>query len=585
MSRHRPLVAAAALAMLSGPSAPRPAWGFAATPSSSSSSSSSWSPADDWGRLSSAERTVDTAALFGADLTGEAARQMEAEADAVAAGLAAAAAAAGTSPPPEADAVSPEDALVSDAIETIQNSMVLDPSDPPLYDTASSFDAYQASDDAAERAATEIGMLVRCNESPAELLVSEGRAVPDLTDEERYDWRQMVRWAEAEQRYETTNFFDLAVLQMFHEHAAAIEEGGGDDGDEAVLAMDAAGVASWLTQSLGDEIRGNPVGRHSKEVNAVIARYGSYGTGYLTEEEFQQLYSDAVTGAVDVEEKRNQVAASQKKKALAAQGGGKMTEVTVASVWRDLRNHGIRPPAEVEWERRKAELDAENNSSSSAATEAATSSSPSSSIYDECEILEWGDDDSSPSLQRPSHEAIEMCSDGTTPRRIRDGTAVFIDEESCIGCMQCATVAPSAFVMLDNGRARAFHQSASPEIKAAVSSCPVSCMHYVGYGELKKYETARDRGGGFGGRNAHIPLHVAGIDSDQNRKSSWYHSLRHKCYTSKQCPKAGCYDCPNFGSPGQNPYFQAKHREAERSRAKDLIDSGEADVWRRAVEL
>ena len=150
--------------------------------------------------------------------------------------------------------------------------------------------------------------------------------------------------------------------------------------------------------------------------------------------------------------------------------------------------------------------------------------------------------------------------------------------------MQCATVAPSAFVMLENGRARAFHQSSSPEIKAAVSSCPVNCMHYVGHEELKKFETARDRGN-FGGRAAHIPLHVAGIDSDQNRKSSWYHSLRHKCYTSKQCPQAGCYDCPNYSSPGQNPYFQAKNRRAEHSRAMDLIESGEADAWRKSVEL
>ena len=150
--------------------------------------------------------------------------------------------------------------------------------------------------------------------------------------------------------------------------------------------------------------------------------------------------------------------------------------------------------------------------------------------------------------------------------------------------MQCATVAPSAFVMLENGRARAFHQSSSPEIKAAVASCPVNCMHYVGTEELIKFETARD-GANFGGRAAHIPLHVAGMDSDQNRKSSWYHSLRHKCYTSKQCPQAGCYDCPNYSSPGKNPYFQAKNRKAEHSRAMDLMESGEADSWRKSVEL
>lgn len=522
---------------------------------------------------------IDTTALLGADLTGEAARKMEEEADAAAADLAAANA---DGSPDEASAatgtVSPEDYLIAEAIETIQNS--IDPSDPPLYDSPSSFVDYQKSDDAAERATAEIGMLIRCNERPTEMLVSEGRALPELTDEERYDWQQMVRFVTEEDggglgRYETTDFFDLAVMQIFHEHATVIN----DNSDEKEMTvLDADGVASWLTKSLGDESYG-AIGRHAKEVGTIIARYGSYGTGFLTEEQFHQLYMDAIVSAVDVEQRK----VAKKKVA----GSGKMTEVTVASVWRDLRNHDILPPAEVEWQRKKAELDAEYSNASENSGD--TSSSASSSIYDECEILEWGFEGNagspaSASLQRASHESIEMCSDGKTPKRIRDGMAVFIDEESCIGCIQCATVAPSAFAMLENGRARAFHQSSSPEIKAAVSSCPVSCMHYVSYQELAKFEKARERGD-FGGRGAHIPLHVAGIDSDQNRKSSWYHSLRHKCYTSKQCPQAGCYDCPNYSSPGQNPYFQAKNRKAEHSRARDLMESGEADVWRKSVEL
>ena len=104
---------------------------------------------------------IDTAALLGADLTGKAARRMEEEADAAAADVAAANA-DGISPD-EASAASPEDSLIAEAIETIQNS--IDPSDPPLYDSPSSFADYQKSDDAAERAAAEIGMLIRCNDN------------------------------------------------------------------------------------------------------------------------------------------------------------------------------------------------------------------------------------------------------------------------------------------------------------------------------------------------------------------------------------------------------------------------------------
>lgn len=557
---------AAPVAALILVSCARPTMGFAAR----SSMAASWSPADDWARLSSEGQMIDTTALLGADQTGEAARKMEEAAADLAAANADASADA-----PETTASS-EDYLIAEAIETIQNS--IDSSDPPLYDTPSSFADYQKSEDAAERAAAEIGMMIRCNERPTELLVSEGRALPELTDGERYDWHQMVRLVTEEDSggglrgYKTTSFLDLAVMQMFHEHATAVNV----DDEKEMTVLDADGVAGWLTKSLGDESYGT-IGPHAKEVSTIISRYGSYGTGFLTEEQFHRLYFDAIISAVDIEQKE----VAKKKVA----GGGKMTEVTVASVWRDLRNHDILPPAEVEWRRKKAELDAEY---SNASEKHGAASPSSSSIYDECEILDWGreSDDSSTSAnsQRASHGAIEMCSDGKTPKRIRDGMSVFIDEESCIGCMQCATVAPSAFVMLENGRARAYHQSSAPEIKAAVSSCPVSCMHYVGYKELKKYETARDRGN-FGGRAAHIPLHVAGIDSDQNRKSSWYHSLRHKCYTSKQCPQAGCYDCPNYSSPGQNPYFQANNRKAEHSRARDLIESGEADVWRKSVEL
>ena len=47
---------------------------------------------------------------------------------------------------------------------------------------------------------------------------------------------------------------------------------------------------------------------------------------------------------------------------------------------------------------------------------------------------------------------------------------VFIDEESCIGCSQCATIAPASFKMLeDTGRARTFYQRNTDEIEHAVS--------------------------------------------------------------------------------------------------------------------
>mmetsp|Transcript_10007 Transcript_10007/g.22364 ORF Transcript_10007/g.22364 Transcript_10007/m.22364 type:complete len:618 (-) Transcript_10007:117-1970(-) len=559
------------------------------------SSNAGWSASDDWSRLSSESELIDTSAIFNADISGEAARALEKEAEEAADALASANAGTTATASATATAEDPDDALIADAVETIQNS--IDPSDPPLYDSPSSFAKYSSTDDAAEQAAREIGLLIRCNERPEDLLVSEGRALPVLTDEERYDVKQMVRVVEDEdgdeERYVATDFFALAVLQIFNEHATVSN----DDGDNDETVLDASGVASWLTKSLGDETH-IAVGMHSKEVGTIMSRYGTYGSAVITEDQFQKIYLDAVVNAMRAQERRGPL----------TKQNGKMTQPTAESIWRDLRNHGILPPAEEQRKKLQAELDAENGTGEASDSDSLSSSAQSTTadtIFDECEILEWGEADysnprsyfdindgvSSSSGAKSSHELVELSSDRKTPKRIRDGGFVFIDEESCIGCMQCATVAPSTFVMLENGRARTYQQGSSPEIKAAVSSCPVSCMHYVGFKELKKYETARDHGDGrndhrhFGGRNTHIPLNVAGIDSDANRRSSWYHYLRHKCYTSKQCPQKGCYDCPNYSSPGQNPYFQERHRRSERARAKDLMESGEADLWRKKAEL
>ena len=145
--------------------------------------------------------------------------------------------------------------------------------------------------------------------------------------------------------------------------------------------------------------------------------------------------------------------------------------------------------------------------------------------------------------------------------------------------------------MRKDGRARTYRQSNSPEVSVAVSVCPVSCMHRVGFSELIEMEKARDEGDGrndhrhMGRKSGHSPLHVARRGSDLNHKSSWYHYLKHKCYTSKACPQRGCFDCPNYQSGGDNPYFKRKHRQSQHVRAQDIMDSGEADFWRNTAEL
>lgn len=64
----------------------------------------------------------------------------------------------------------------------------------------------------------------------------------------------------------------------------------------------------------------------------------------------------------------------------------------------------------------------------------------------------------------------------------------------------------------------------------------MNCMHFMSYDELKEMELARDDGDGrsdhrhFGRGRGHTALHVSGIDSDANHKSSWYHYLKAKCH-------------------------------------------------------
>lgn len=91
--------------------------------------------------------------------------------------------------------------------------------------------------------------------------------------------------------------------------------------------------------------------------------------------------------------------------------------------------------------------------------------------------------------------------------------------------------------MVSDGRARTFSQSNSPAVKPAVAVCPVSCMKFVSFRELKELEKARDEGDGrtdhrhFGNTIAHTPVHIARRGTDANHQSSWYHYLKNKCFS------------------------------------------------------
>jgi ferredoxin len=72
--------------------------------------------------------------------------------------------------------------------------------------------------------------------------------------------------------------------------------------------------------------------------------------------------------------------------------------------------------------------------------------------------------------------------------------AVYVDEVTCIGCKHCAHVARNTFyIEPDYGRSRVINQTGDSEdlIQEAIDTCPVDCIHWVNYAELKQLEDER----------------------------------------------------------------------------------------------
>lgn len=52
-----------------------------------------------------------------------------------------------------------------------------------------------------------------------------------------------------------------------------------------------------------------------------------------------------------------------------------------------------------------------------------------------------------------------------------------------------------------------------------------------------------------------------------------------------QCPQRGCFDCPSYRAPGENPFFKKKAKAGQHTRAKHFIDNGDVDLWRKTADL
>eukprot|EP00814_Leptocylindrus_danicus_P010446 CAMPEP_0116031250 /NCGR_PEP_ID=MMETSP0321-20121206/17392_1 /TAXON_ID=163516 /ORGANISM="Leptocylindrus danicus var. danicus, Strain B650" /LENGTH=437 /DNA_ID=CAMNT_0003506319 /DNA_START=248 /DNA_END=1562 /DNA_ORIENTATION=+ len=168
-----------------------------------------------------------------------------------------------------------------------------------------------------------------------------------------------------------------------------------------------------------------------------------------------------------------------------------------------------------------------------------------------------------------SHTRVELDEDTGEPIRTQ---MVYVDEHTCIGCTNCAMVAQSTFFMEEDlGRARVFQQWGDDEetIQVAIETCPVDCIHYVPYEELKRLEIDR-RGqninfkarlvsqGEYGGGQSHNVGGATGFTAPQKISGN----MGSRC---NNCPSRGCKNCPMYGI-GKNPEFERKEKERKRKR-------------------
>lgn len=350
---------------------------------------------------------------------------------------------------------SPEESWMKDALDSVLNDEDSETDDIVVDHTE--VDPQDFLDDMGR----EIALLVRCNQSPEEMLIAAGKALPPLSKEDKNEVLQLLEWKD--NKFQPTPFLKTSVRKLFNEHATMIE---------SKKIMNRKSVAAWMVKSLA----GEPCGPHDPRVSHVVSQFGDYGAGYLNQKNLMNLYMSTLVGSSKTPE---QLRFRIKERDL---------------VFRDLRNHGVLSPVEVERERLLQEIRKKYDSYQSTSDE---------TLMDECEveydeISSWKEDDDGAWKRtgKSSHQLIQLASDNSTPLHLKDGDYIFIDEDSCIGCMQCVNAAPTSFAMMSDGRARTVRQRKAPDVDAAVSACPVTCMHRVGFDRLKRLEKVREYGDG-----------------------------------------------------------------------------------------
>jgi len=141
---------------------------------------------------------------------------------------------------------------------------------------------------------------------------------------------------------------------------------------------------------------------------------------------------------------------------------------------------------------------------------------------------------------------------------------IYVDEETCIGCTHCASYSPSTFYMEpDHGRARVFEQWGDEDdvVGVAVETCPVDCIHYVGWEELVELERERE--------NIDINFKERLVSDNVRVKANLSANKGLRC---NNCPSRGCKNCPMFGVGDE--VWERQERERK---TKDIVMKEKGD--------
>jgi ferredoxin len=216
-----------------------------------------------------------------------------------------------------------------------------------------------------------------------------------------------------------------------------------------------------------------------------------------------------------------------------------------------------------------------------------------------------------------SHTRVEVDEETGEPLRSQ---MVYVDEHTCIGCTNCATIAQSTFFMnSEHGRARVYEQWGDDDetIQIAIDTCPVNCIHYVSrditvfnlnftmlfltsfctylsiafqvpYEELVRLEIERrDQNINFKARLVSQAEYGNTLSHLTGRGSNAFTApqiisgnMGARC---SNCPSRGCKNCPMYGV-GQNPEFERKEKARKERLAKRKLKQ-QREREEKSVEL